>query len=674
MQNRKYTAMNQSLAIVGLLFSGSLYAADHCASMPTDGKVYTIVNQGSGLVLDVARKSQEDGADVVQWSSNKGTNQQWKLTDLGNGSWSIRPVHSNKTLDVYNWSSAEQSPIKQWSNYGNDNQQWKLNATVNGGIKIVSTFSKLPIGFENTNRGSRLLQLSDSSSANQRWYFDPIDGNCESGNADNGTTNDNGNTVAQNQCDIPTSWDTSILTQHVVGYGTAESCTRDALASAVVDGGYITFNCGGNKTIAVNSEISISSTNLTVIDGGGTVTLDGGSTNRILKLDSGKSLSVRNLTLTNGYSVPPAGESPNAYSGGALAAGYLSKLEIINSTFKDSQSGGGGALFIGSAGELTVIGSKFTDNSSWYGGAVLGMLSGITIVNSTFTNNSAPQRPVSNEFGMGGAITTDGAALNSPDGGTISICGTTFKDNYSHNGGGVWLWAYAKDKIFVKDSTFEGNTSKGIGGAGRISIGPTDESHSGGTITKPGAIDVSSSSFLSNTAGGNGGALYMDCYGECNVNNSTFYSNKAGGVGGAIQHVGWGEDVGHQATSVTFNNVTFVDNANANTILFGSKFVLNNTVLVSHSQQGFCSDPATNTGYNVLQYSSLGSTTSCINSGSILTSDPLLSNPADNGGATKTMLPSSTSPLLNAGTHCPDVDQRGNSRDYSLCDIGAVEL
>ncbi len=486
---------------------------------------------------------------------------------------------------------------------------------------------------------------------------------------------DTGTTPKTTSCETPAQWDTSSLAQHLVGNGTAESCTSEALTWAVVDGGYVTFNCGGNKSISVTSEIPISSNTLTVIDGGGTVTLDGGGKNRIFKLESSRSLSVRNLTLKNGHSVPPDGESPNAYSGGAIAGSYLSKLEIINSTFSDNHSGGGGAVFVGSAAELTIIDSTFTGNTSWYGGAVFGMLSGITIVNSTFTNNSAPKRPISNEFGVGGAITTDGAALDSPDGGTISVCGSTFENNSSDNGGGgVWLWAYALDKIIIKGSTFEANSAKSTGGAGRVSIGPTDSSHQGTTITKPGAINITGSSFLSNTTTeGNGGALYMDCYGECNVDNSTFYGNSAGGVGAAIQHVGWGEDVGHQATSVHFNNVTFVDNENANSILFGSKFVLNNTVLVSHTSQGFCSDPTSNSGHNLLQYSSVGSTVSCINE-NVITSDPLLAAPANNGGATQTMLPASNSPLIDGGTNCLSVDQRGNSRDSGVCDIGAVEL
>lgn len=151
--------------------------------MPVSGKTYTIVNEGSGLVLDVAGKDTKDGADIIQWTSNGGTNQQWTLTELGNGTWSIRPVHSNKSLDVFGWSNATRNPIKQWSYSGYDNQQWKLNGTVNGGIKIVSSFSKLPIAVEDSNKNSKLLQLSDSSSALQRWYFNPTDGKCENGNS-----------------------------------------------------------------------------------------------------------------------------------------------------------------------------------------------------------------------------------------------------------------------------------------------------------------------------------------------------------------------------------------------------------------------------------------------------------------------------------------------------------
>jgi pectin lyase len=146
--------------------------------MPVSGKTYTLLNEGSGLVLDVAGADTRDGIDVIQWTSTGKTNQQWMLTDLGGGAWSIRPVHSNKSLDVYSWSNADKTPIKQWSYSGQDNQRWNLNTTANGGIKIVSVFSKLPIAVQDSNTNSKLMQLTDSSSAFQRWYFNPVDGVC----------------------------------------------------------------------------------------------------------------------------------------------------------------------------------------------------------------------------------------------------------------------------------------------------------------------------------------------------------------------------------------------------------------------------------------------------------------------------------------------------------------
>ena len=43
-------------------------------------------------------------------------------------------------------------------------------------------------------------------------------------------------------------------------------------------------------------------------------------------------------------------------------------------------------------------------------------------------------------------------------------------------------------------------------------------------------------------------------------------------------------------------------------------------------------------------------------------------------GTTHTMLPATGSPLLVAGSACPPLDQRGNNRNRSACDIGAVEV
>jgi hypothetical protein len=82
------------------------------------------------------------------------------------------------------------------------------------------------------------------------------------------------------------SVDTSKPT-NVVGTGTAISCTEDALAAALFDGGVITFNCGAQPvSIPITKELNVTKDTDTTIDGGGLVTLDESGKTRILSFYS----------------------------------------------------------------------------------------------------------------------------------------------------------------------------------------------------------------------------------------------------------------------------------------------------------------------------------------------------------------------------------------------------
>ena len=75
----------------------------------------------------------------------------------------------------------------------------------------------------------------------------------------------------------------------VVGNGTPESCTCDAVVAAVAQGGKITFNCGPNPVTIVMDRPARVFNNANpdvVIDGGGLVTLSGGGTTRILYMNT----------------------------------------------------------------------------------------------------------------------------------------------------------------------------------------------------------------------------------------------------------------------------------------------------------------------------------------------------------------------------------------------------
>ena len=61
----------------------------------------------------------------------------------------------------------------------------------------------------------------------------------------------------------------------VVGTGMGASCTESALDACPPTSGTVTFNCGGAATITVTSTKTISTD--TTIDGGGMITISGGS-------------------------------------------------------------------------------------------------------------------------------------------------------------------------------------------------------------------------------------------------------------------------------------------------------------------------------------------------------------------------------------------------------------
>jgi hypothetical protein len=443
----------------------------------------------------------------------------------------------------------------------------------------------------------------------------------------------------------------------VVGNGTSATCTVGALRAALTTGGYVTFDCGGGTvTIPVAQEITTKGT--TVIDGGGKVTLDGGGKNRILVVGQDATLSVRNLRFVNGK----ATASGNLRAGGAIVGYFRSHLEVIGSTFQSNNAGmGGGAVMIGTDGTLSIVRSAFKGNTSAYGGAVYSLLAQLTVVDSSFEDNSTG---TNGGGGEGGAIVTDGGAPanSSSKGGQILICGSTFTRNSAHNGGGgAFLWGYARDRIIVENSTFNANSVDGLGGGARISLGKMDYGSTG-------TIRVSGTTMMSNTSTGNGGGLYVDCLSTCDLANSTFYRNSSKAYGGAV----FGDS--HHDNGVTYANNFAGGHGGA---LFGSKFVLNNTLFTGNAagnpwgQAMSCS--STGTGAQVLQWltTSRDGSTPCITA-KVTSANPHLQGPADNGGPTPTMMPAATSPALKAGSGCTAQDQRGVARK-AACDLGAVQ-
>jgi hypothetical protein len=282
----------------------------------------------------------------------------------------------------------------------------------------------------------------------------------------------------------------------VVGMGTVASCTFAALNAAVSKGGVVTFACGpAPVTLAVTATMNLPTAMDTVIDGGNLVTLDGQNAVRILSFNHGDFMkndvrvTLQHLTLVNGKTTPtkmiPAAPAPcsQGWDDGEGGALYMrdGNLTVIDCTFSHNQAAplgpdtGGGAIYVlGSKSGVTIVGSVFTNNSASNAGAVGGLFAQLAIYNSRFQDNAAVGNGANNddatkcsvinngqhEVGSGG----NGAAIYQ-DGGNatnVILCGDDIFGNRAGVGGfGGGVFMTSNDfsgTMTVQDSIITGNT------------------------------------------------------------------------------------------------------------------------------------------------------------------------------------------------------------------------
>ena len=95
---------------------------------PTGDGYYYLKSVATGKVVDVSGKSKSNGGDVIQWQKNNGTNQQWKIESVGDGYYKLINRNSGLALDVSGRTTADNGDVIQWSYSGGWNQQWKIEA------------------------------------------------------------------------------------------------------------------------------------------------------------------------------------------------------------------------------------------------------------------------------------------------------------------------------------------------------------------------------------------------------------------------------------------------------------------------------------------------------------------------------------------------------------------
>ena len=311
------------------------------------------------------------------------------------------------------------------------------------------------------------------------------------------------------------------------------------------------------RIFSIGEGFTVTLTNATLINGkadkGGAIYNDGSLTLSDVKLSDNAADSYGGAVFNNGHLV--------------VGNSVFDANDIVNRG-SASVDYGGAAIYNWYGGVLTVSGSDFTNNIKNYknGDRLVGAVATIgdaTISDSYFVNNAGR---------WGGAITTSGALIAGDDVNTLTVSGSTFKENGGLYGAGIFVWGSdftVSDCVFDKNAAFgKGNMTPNNNNGAAIEVTDTNKAIAG-TITGSnftnnkaqygGAVDIcegnikiTDSEFVNNSADVEGGAIDISTVNgdpEVSISGSKFINNSAS-YGGAIVNV----------KDLTVRNTEFVNN------------------------------------------------------------------------------------------------------------------
>ena len=279
---------------------------------------------------------------------------------------------------------------------------------------------------------------------------------------------------------------------HIIGNGTPESCTSEAVVNTFAKGGGITFNCGP-KAIIITMKKTAKIFNNTgpkiVIDGKGKVALSGENKRRILYMNTcdpdqiwttphcqdqdHPQLTIQNLIFMEGNS-----KNESTYDGGGAIWARGGRLKIVNSRFFNNSCAATGPDVGGASvrafsqyknSPLYVVNSTFGGGEGFgnvcsNGGGLSSIGVSYSVYNSLFSHNKAigyganPERAGTPGGGSGGAIYNDGNTFD------LNICGTKIEKNSSREGGGA-IFFVSNDRsghLIINTSHLANNPSAGF--------------------------------------------------------------------------------------------------------------------------------------------------------------------------------------------------------------------
>ncbi|MFE4602103.1 RICIN domain-containing protein [Kitasatospora indigofera] len=128
---------------------------------------HTVVT--GGKALDDPNHSTAPGTQLITWTANGGTNQNWQFTRQSDGSYQLVNGLSGLCADVSGGSTAAGAQIIQWTCTGGANQHWILTRQTGGAFTVASVRSGLLLTTASTSDNALVTQQANTGSATQQW-------------------------------------------------------------------------------------------------------------------------------------------------------------------------------------------------------------------------------------------------------------------------------------------------------------------------------------------------------------------------------------------------------------------------------------------------------------------------------------------------------------------------
>ncbi|MEE3377198.1 MAG: RICIN domain-containing protein [Lachnospiraceae bacterium] len=126
-------------------------------------------------VIDVYGGLTRNGANVQLYASNGTAAQQFTLSYLGDGWYTITNVKAKKVLDVAGGSRANCANIQLYTSNQTAAQKWRFEERENGTFSIVSALGKtLDVAGGSSRNGTNIRTYTDNGTAAQRFSFQPV--------------------------------------------------------------------------------------------------------------------------------------------------------------------------------------------------------------------------------------------------------------------------------------------------------------------------------------------------------------------------------------------------------------------------------------------------------------------------------------------------------------------